>query len=181
MTSTVTPGSNPVVASTPTAKQHFLDVYEMEHAKTMRVLNAYPAEESELRPHERCKTAHELAWIFALECGLGTMVMNDGFASGSPPGETPKPPEKWDGLLAAVEQAHRDFVDVVRAMPDEKLLERVKFFTGPATLGDVRRMDFLWFILHDEIHHRGQLSIYLRMAGGKVPSIYGPSGDEPWM
>ena len=33
----------------------------------------------------------------------------------------------------------------------------------------------------DDVHHRGQLSVYLRMAGGKVPSIYGPSHDEPWM
>jgi uncharacterized damage-inducible protein DinB len=65
-------------------------------------------------------------------------------------------------------------------MPDEKLSETVKFFTAPKTLGDIRRIDFLWFLLSDEIHHRGQFSIYLRMADGKVPSIYGPSGDEPW-
>ena len=65
-------------------------------------------------------------------------------------------------------------------MPDERLLESVKFFTGPKTLGDVRRLDFAWFLLMDEIHHRGQFSIYLRMADGIVPSIYGPSGDEPW-
>jgi uncharacterized damage-inducible protein DinB len=34
--------------------------------------------------------------------------------------------------------------------------------------------------LHDQIHHRGQLTVHLRMAGGRVPSIYGPSKDEPW-
>jgi uncharacterized damage-inducible protein DinB len=38
-----------------------------------------------------------------------------------------------------------------------------------------------WMILSDQIHHRGQFSVYLRMAGGKVPSIYGPTADEPWM
>jgi uncharacterized damage-inducible protein DinB len=47
-------------------------------------------------------------------------------------------------------------------------------------MGDVRRQDFLWMMLNDMIHHRGQFSVYLRMAGGKVPSIYGPSKDEPW-
>jgi uncharacterized damage-inducible protein DinB len=36
-------------------------------------------------------------------------------------------------------------------------------------------------MLCDQIHHRGQFSVYLRMADGKVPSIYGPSLDEPWM
>ena len=47
-------------------------------------------------------------------------------------------------------------------------------------MGELRRMDVLWFLLHDSIHHRGQFSIYLRMVDGKVPSIYGPSADEPW-
>ena len=41
-------------------------------------------------------------------------------------------------------------------------------------------IDVLWFMLTDSIHHRGQLSVYVRMAGGRVPSIYGPSADEPW-
>ena len=45
---------------------------------------------------------------------------------------------------------------------------------------DLRRLDVLWFLLNDQIHHRGQFSVYLRMAGAKVPSIYGPSKDEPW-
>jgi uncharacterized damage-inducible protein DinB len=47
-------------------------------------------------------------------------------------------------------------------------------------MADVRKLDFLWLMLTDQIHHRGQLSVYARMAGGKVPSIYGPSFDEPW-
>jgi uncharacterized damage-inducible protein DinB len=36
-------------------------------------------------------------------------------------------------------------------------------------------------MLMDSVHHRGQFSVYLRMADGKVPSIYGPTADEPWM
>ena len=56
----------------------------------------------------------------------------------------------------------------------------MKFFTGPGTIGDVPKVEFMYFILSDQIHHRGQLTVYLRMAGGKVPSIYGPSADEPW-
>ena len=48
-------------------------------------------------------------------------------------------------------------------------------------MADVPKMQFLWMLLSDQIHHRGQLSVYLRMADAKVPSIYGPSLDEPWM
>ena len=40
-------------------------------------------------------------------------------------------------------------------------------------------MEFLWYLLFDHVHHRGQLTVYLRMVG-KVPSVDGPSGDQPW-
>ena len=40
---------------------------------------------------------------------------------------------------------------------------------------------FLWYFFFDAIHHRGQLSTYIRPMGGKGPSIYGPSGDDPGM
>jgi uncharacterized damage-inducible protein DinB len=65
-------------------------------------------------------------------------------------------------------------------MPDGDLDNTSTFFVGPKTPGPVKRSDFLWFLLHDQIHHRGQFSIYLRIVDGKVPSIYGPSLDEPW-
>jgi hypothetical protein len=169
-------------ASTASNKQRFLETYEQEHEKTMRVLRAFPADKAEFRPSERCKPARELAWMFALERGLGkSVVLNDAFAKAGPPtGKLPDAPGSWDAVLAAAEQTHREFADIVRSIPEEKLDETVKFFTAPKTLGDVRRIDFLWFLLHDEIHHRGQFSIYLRAAGGKVPSIYGPSEHEPW-
>ena len=170
-----------MATATMTAKEQFLDVYEREHATTMRVLRAFPADQGDLRPHAKCKTARELAWIFVLERGLGTKVLNDGFASGPPPsGNPPPPPQDWNEILGALQHAHKEFASFVSSLPDEKLPEKVKFFVGPKTMGDYRRVDFLWFLLHDQIHHRGQFSIYLRIAGGKVPSIYGPSGDEPW-
>jgi uncharacterized damage-inducible protein DinB len=66
-------------------------------------------------------------------------------------------------------------------MPDDQLDSTVQFPTGPGKMGNYTKQEFLWFLLSDQIHHRGQFSIYLRMAGGKVPSIYGPTADEPWM
>jgi len=162
-------------------KQQFLDAYEREHGITMKVLRAYPEKHLNLRPHAKCKTARELAWIFALERGFATKAFHDEFARGMPDGAPPSPPESWADLLAATEHAHREFGDLVRATPEEKLFETVKFFTGPKTLSDVPRIQMIWAVLCDQIHHRGQLSIYLRMADGKVPSIYGPSADEPWL
>jgi uncharacterized damage-inducible protein DinB len=164
----------------PSQKEQFLELYEREHATTMRVLRAYPPAELELRPHPKLKTARELAWVFVLESMLGGMGFRNEFADGVPAGEPPPAPDSWDELLAQLEHAHREFGDLVRATPDEELLATVRFFVAPGTMGDVTRLAWLWFLLGDQIHHRGQFSIYLRMAGGRVPSIYGPTADEPW-
>jgi len=162
-------------------KQQFLEAYEREHARTMNVLRAYPKDQQDLRPHPKLKSARELAWVFVLERGLGTAVYHNAFKDGLPPGRKPQEaPASWDAMLSGLEKAHQDLADLVRSTPDDQLQQTVKFFVGPKTLGDWTRMAFLWFLLHDEIHHRGQFSVYLRMAGAKVPSIYGPSGDEPW-
>ena len=58
--------------------------------------------------------------------------------------------------------------------------QTVKFMTGPKQMGDLRKIDVLWWLLMDSVHHRGQMSVYLRLADAKVPSIYGPSADESW-
>lgn len=161
-------------------KQRFLKEYENEHATTMKVLRAYPADRLDFRPDETSRTARELAWVFVLERGLGEAVFNDRFAELAS-GETPEPPESWDDLLAALEAAHARYGDLIRNTPAEEMSRKVKFFVGPGTVGEYGRLDWLWFLLHDQIHHRGQFSVYLRLAGGKVPSIYGPSRDEPWI
>ena len=161
--------------------QQLIDAFEREHAITMKVLRAFPPAQAELRPHPTCKTARELAFVFALERGLAEMVYHNAFATSAPSGSPPPVPETWDATLRAVEESQRRFLELLRSADDAALAEEVRFFTGPKTMGDYARRDFLWFLVHDEIHHRGQFSIYLRMSGAKVPSIYGPSADEPWM
>jgi len=180
MTSVATPVSSTAVSGVPTPRQQFLEAYDREHTITMRVLRAFPPEKSELQPHPSSKSARELAWIFVLERGLGKAGLNNAFASGQVGGGSPPPPEKWEDVLTAIEAAHLDFRQVFDSFSDEQLLEPIKFFAGPKTLVDMSRVSFAWFLLTDQIHHRGQMSVYLRMADGKVPSIYGPSKDEPW-
>lgn len=67
------------------------------------------------------------------------------------------------------------------AKRDDMLTGHVKFPSGPGQMADWPLPKFLWMTLCDQIHHRGQFSVYLRIAGGKVPAIHGPSADEPWM
>jgi uncharacterized damage-inducible protein DinB len=161
------------------AKEQFLEAYEKEHATTLKVLRAYPADQADLRPHPKCKTAKELAWIFVIERALGTVIMHDGMAKMT--GTMPPPPERFEDVITALEKAHKDFADLIRSFSDQQLTENVTFFVAPRTPGPYQRIQFAWFLLFDQIHHRGQFSIYLRMADAKVPSIYGPTADEPWM
>lgn len=163
------------------AKQTFLEHYDKEHATTMRVLRAYPEDQLDLKPSPRSNSAREVAWIFVLERYLGMKVWTDELVKQGMSGKPPAPPQDWNELLGALEKAHQDFRDVIAAASDDELHENVHFLTAPKTMGEISRHDWIWFLLHDQIHHRGQFSVYLRMAGGKVPSIYGPTADEPWI
>ncbi len=180
MSTAATPASSPAASAMPSPRQQFLDAYEREHAITLRVLRAFPPEKSELRPHPKLKTARELAYIFVQECGLGIAGLNDAFGKGLSGASSPPVPEKWEDVLPALEKAHVSFRQAFESYTDEQLLEPIKFYGAPKTLVDYSRLQFAWFLLSDQIHHRGQLSVYLRMADAKVPSIYGPTADEPW-
>ena len=61
------------------ARDQFLDVYDQEHTRTLKVLRAYPKDKAELRPHPRLKTARELAWIFVTEQGAVEKALTTGF------------------------------------------------------------------------------------------------------
>jgi uncharacterized damage-inducible protein DinB len=161
-------------------KQQFLEAYEREHETTMRVLRAYPTDKLDLQPHPKLKTARDLAWIFVIERYMSINIFHDKYRDGMTGGAPPAAPESWDELQRALEKAHKEFGDLIRSTPDAEMNRTVKFFTGPKTMGDYTRLQWCWFVLCDQIHHRGQFSVYLRIAGGKVPSIYGPSADEPW-
>ncbi|HEX9348698.1 MAG TPA: DinB family protein, partial [Gemmatimonadales bacterium] len=120
----------------------------------------------------------DLAWTFVFEGIAGAQAVQGEMKF--PPPNMPAMPANWQGVVGEVEKALRSFGDKVRKADESQLNATVKFKTGPKQVSDLRRLDVLWFMLNDQIHHRGQLSVYLRMTGAKVPSIYGPSKDEPW-
>src|SRR6476469_678900 len=180
MTAAANPASSPAATAMPSPREQFLDAYEREHATTMKILRAYPPDKGELRPISKLKTARELAYVFVQECGLGIAGLNDAFGTGATGPSSPPVPEKWDDVLPALGPTHARFRKLFEAFTDAQPREPIKFYGGPKTLVDYPRLQFAWFLLSDQIHHRGQLSVYLRMADAKVPSIYGPTADEPW-
>jgi uncharacterized damage-inducible protein DinB len=158
-------------------KDQFLSTMAREVPTTMRVLKAYPAGKGDLKPHAKLKSARELAWTFVTEMKASGQALDGALELG----KMPPPPATLQDVISTYEQSAAALVERLKRMPDAELNTTVKFFTAPKQMGDVRKMDVLWFMLMDSVHHRGQFSVYLRMADGKVPSIYGPSADEPWM
>jgi uncharacterized damage-inducible protein DinB len=155
----------------------FLALFKREHAVTRNVLHAFPAGKSDFKPHERSNTAHQLAWTMVVEQMLMLMALNNNLVLG---GGMPKAPDTWAEVLAAFDDTGAKVIAAAEAA-SEPALKPVTFFVAPKQTGDYPPVTFLWFMLSDQIHHRGQMSVYNRMTGGKVPSIYGPSADEPWM
>jgi len=161
-----------------TEKDQLLQTMEREFPTTIKLMKAYPAAKGDLKPHERSKSAKDLAWTFVAEGFIA-----DGALAGAIDlsKATPPAPASLGEVITAYERSYRTMVEKIKKTPDAELNKTVKFPTGPKQMGDLRRMDVLWMTVMDSVHHRGQFSVYLRMAGGKVPSIYGPSADEPWM
>jgi uncharacterized damage-inducible protein DinB len=165
-------------AAAPGAKQQFLDRFNKEHATTLKVVRAFPPDKGTFQPHPRSSSAKKLVWTFAVEQGLvaaaidGTLKMPPSF---------PPEPATLSEAIAAYEAGVKNVAAKVAKAPEARLKSKVPFFTGPGQMGEVPVGDIMWLMLMDSVHHRGQLSVYIRMAGGLVPSIYGPSADEPWM
>jgi uncharacterized damage-inducible protein DinB len=163
----------------PEHMQMLLKAMEHEHGTTVRVLRAFPPDRLDLQPHPRSKTARDLAWLFVQEQGLLEKALTTGFDWSTPSAPLPAP-DSMDEIVATLEAAHRRVMGLTAGLSEADLRDTVQFPVAPRTMGDVSKLDFLWFLLHDQIHHRGQFSVYLRMADGRVPSIYGPTSDEPW-
>jgi uncharacterized damage-inducible protein DinB len=154
----------------------FRILYAKEHATTRKVLQAYPPAKYELKAHDRSNSAHALGWTFVIEEQLMLKALRNQPILG---GGFPPAPATWQEVLDAFDAGHAEMNAVLAAVGDADL-KPATFFVAPKTTGEFAPVDFLWFLLSDQIHHRGQLSVYLRLAGAKVPSIYGPSADEPW-
>jgi uncharacterized damage-inducible protein DinB len=159
-------------------KQKFQEAWDKESETTLKLLKAYPQDKIDMKPHPTSRSAKDLAWTFVFEGVAGSQAVQGEMKY--PPPNMPPMPSTWQGMISEVEKALKVMADKVRKVDDAQLNTTVKFITGPKQMSDLRRLDVLWFLLNDQIHHRGQFSVYLRMSGAKVPSIYGPSKDESW-
>jgi uncharacterized damage-inducible protein DinB len=157
-----------------TLREFFLARLKAETPVFLRVLKAIPADQLEYKPHDRCPSTQQLVWTIVAELKACIDVVKDHKATWE---EIPAPP--LNEMIQKYEEWANEVMNLIEKMDEKSWDEKTQFFYEGKLVSERPAGDFLWFILFDAIHHRGQLSAYLRPMGGKVPSIYGPSADEP--
>src|SRR2546427_7968790 len=111
-------------------KEQFLSQLEKELSTTMRVLKAYPAAKSDLKPHAKCKSAKELAWMFVTEQKASEQALDGGIEFG----KMPKPPATLPDVISSTKQSSKPFMERVRKTPEPDFTKTVKFFLAPKQL-----------------------------------------------
>ena len=149
-----------------------LQALQGEMQTTKKVIAAVPDSHHDYRPDPKARTAKELAWHLAAE----DVKFLDGIANHAFNTQAGPAPATTAEMVTWYETNFPRALARVQAMTAEQLLTPVDFygaFNMPAVM-------YLNFLNNHSIHHRGELAVYLRPMGSKVPSIYGPSADEEW-
>lgn len=155
-------------------KTLFLKYWEKEGPATRKVISRIP-EGSDYRPDPKSRTAREIAWLIVRE----QQSLVDGLEKGTLEWDDVPAPGSMKEVLAAYDRLNEGALKRLQALPASRWEGPVPFVYQGTEVMKETGYDNAWGFLLDIIHHRGQLSTYLRPMGAKVPQIYGPSADEP--
>jgi uncharacterized damage-inducible protein DinB len=152
-------------------KENLVKLFKREFATTLKVIRAFPEDKLTFAPHERSSTARNVIRTFVFEMYLiesyvlGENVDRSRFQTYAP--------DKLATLIGDFEKETAHVISSLDKLPESDLNKTVEF-AGKKMAAD----EFMLMMLFDQIHHRGQVTVYIRLAGGKVPSVYGPSADD---
>jgi uncharacterized damage-inducible protein DinB len=150
-------------------KSLFAGFWAQESKTTSKVLARIP-EGSEYRPDPKSRTAREIAWQIVGEEKMLIEALETGTAEWAPgpaPGTMKELCEAYDGQSAEI-------IRRLESLPPARWDGTLQFFGS-----DHQASRMAWSFLFDIVHHRGQITTYLRPMGSTVPQVYGPSADEP--
>lgn len=146
---------------------------EMERQITRKILAALPDGQLNYKLGDKGRTSAELAWhLVEREHGFAEGIAALSFAGWAPDGQAPATVAE---IVTAYDRDVTPLVDKLKSMTGEQLATPVSFM-GMAPLPVVF---YIGWAAHHTIHHRAQLSTYLRAMNAHVPAIYGGSADEP--
>ena len=163
-------------------REFFIRQFELEYPGFVDVLKALPPDRLDYRPHPASRSAGELvALLVSSICGCVDLCESGRGSFNSSLRFHPTTGSKnLQEMVAAFQHHHRALSEKI-AQLDDASWNRPAWLTRGEQEIILRDSvgGLLWIALFDAIHHRGQLSTYIRPMGGKVPSIYGPSADAP--
>ena len=150
---------------------------DQEAATTRRVLERVPGDKLGWRPHAKSMSLGQLALHVATTPGaVATILSQDSFES---PGFNQPAPGSAAELIPALEESVKTAKKLLSDLNDQKAMAAWQLTKDGKVLFEAPRIAVIRSImLNHWYHHRGQLSVYLRVLGIPVPSIYGPSADE---
>ena len=157
-----------------TTREFCITRRQAERPAFVRVLKAIPAGNNDYRPDPKSRTAVELAWLLAVEEAALLALIDTGVAEW----KMSAPPARLDTIVDKFERNSAEVNSRLEQLDEAAWEKKVRLIMGGGSWEDTLSQ-MVWGFLFDAIHHRGQLSTYLRPMGGKVPSIYGPSADDP--
>jgi uncharacterized damage-inducible protein DinB len=153
----------------------FRTIWNAEAESTARLFEALPADKYDFRPDPQGRSIGELAWHLAEIDGYTSVGLEQGSFDfkGVLPGLAR--PRETAQLAPAYRRVHQESMARLAKLTNDQLEDSVPFFDGrPMKIRQV-----LWGgMLYHYIHHRGQLSLLCRLAGGVPPGIYGPNREE---
>lgn len=155
-----------------TNKEFFLATIKFEAPKFRVVIEALPDDQHEYKVHEKARSAVNLTAQLAVQWKAISGVLNSGAPDFNPHEMEDQSKEdmlsKFDAGMAQLQK-------------DVEAISEEDWDNADAAMGETwkdKKGNMAWGFLMDAIHHRGQLTTYLRAMGAHVPSVYGPSADE---
>jgi uncharacterized damage-inducible protein DinB len=147
----------------------FTKFWTDESVTTRKVLARIP-EGSDYRPDPKSRTAREIAWQIYCEEKMIIEALETGKATWEPPAM----PATMKEVVETYERQSTGMAERWKNLPVARWQGDLEFFGQQRPAAPMA-----WSFLFDIVHHRGQITTYLRPMGSTVPQIYGPSGDEP--
>lgn len=147
----------------------FAGFWNKEAKTTSKVLSRIP-QGSDYRPDAKSRTAREIAWQIACE----EKMLIDALETGTVVWVPTPPPATMKELCDAYDSQAAAIAQRLDALSAERWSGTLDFFGRQRPSASMA-----WGFLFDIVHHRGQITTYLRPMGSTVPQIYGPSADEP--
>jgi uncharacterized damage-inducible protein DinB len=158
-----------------------LPEFDHETATTRTLLERVPEAMASWKPHAKSMSLGELAMHVATIPGWAPATLKETEFDTNPPGGQPYSPPRFEStaaMVSAYEQSVKATRELLAGTTDGEMMVPWALKSGGKTMFSMPRIAvFRSFIMNHAVHHRGQLSVYLRMCDVPLPSIYGPTAD----